>query len=44
MEQRGGGRDLTESTKLVGAKRWAKNLLQVINMGYEAICFQDLLQ
>ena len=40
----GSGRDLTGWTKLVGAKRWAKKLLQVTNMGFEAIYFQDLFQ
>ena len=44
MEQRGGGRDLTGSPKLLDGKCWANKLLQVINMGHEAellrICFQ----
>ena len=39
MEQRGGGRDLTGSSKLLDGKRWANKLLQMINMGHEAICF-----
>ena len=40
----GGGRDLTGSPKLLDGKCWANKLLQVINMGHEAvllrICFQ----
>ena len=36
---RGGGRDLTGSPKLSGGKYWASKLLQMINMGHEAICF-----
>ena len=36
----GGGRDLTGSPKLLDGKRWAKKLLEVINIGYEAICFR----
>ena len=39
----GGGRDLTGSPKLLDGKYWANKLLQVINMGHEAvllrICF-----
>ena len=35
-----GGRDLTGSPKLLGGKRWANKLLQVINMGHEAIYFR----
>ena len=34
----GGGRDLTGSPKLLDGKPWAYKLLQVINMGLEAIC------
>ena len=43
----GGGRDLTGSPELSDGKCWANKLLQMINMGYEAIflwisfqCFQ----
>ena len=40
----GGGRDLTGSPNLLDGKCWANKLLQVINMGHEAvllrICFQ----
>ena len=35
----GGGRDLTGSPKILDGKCWANKLLQVINMGHEAICF-----
>ena len=35
----GGGRDLTGSPKILDRKCWANKLLQVINMGHEAICF-----
>ena len=33
----GGGRDLTGSSKLLDGKCWANKLLQVTNMGHEAI-------
>ena len=33
----GGGRDLTGSAKLLGGKRWANKLFQMINAGHEAI-------
>ena len=33
----GGGRDLTGSPKLLHGKCWANKLLQVTNMGHEAI-------
>ena len=33
----GGGRDLTGSSKLLDGKRWANKLLQVANMGHEAL-------
>ena len=36
----GGGRDLTGSQKLLVGKCCANKLLQVINMGHEAICFR----
>ena len=36
----GGGRDLTGSPKILDGKCWANKLLQVINMGHEAICFR----
>ena len=37
----GGGRHLTGSPKLLGGKDWANELLQVINIGHEAICFRN---
>ena len=40
MEQRGGGRDLTGSPKLLDGKHWANKLLQVINIGNEATCLR----